>query len=155
MTVPFVRFLDVLLPDGGYVVVVDAESYFDESGSHRGSPLLCVAGYIIEKNAAIKLTAAWRTVLQEHNIPFFRMSDCAHGNGPFAGMTKQHRVEIEAMMIGIIKRFTAKGIAVTVNSDEFLRLAPKHRSLTVFVSTYCLEVSVSSCRTWSSIKSFE
>jgi hypothetical protein len=70
VTFPFVRFLDVLLPDGGYVVV-EVESYFDESGSHKGSPLLCVAGYIIEKNAAIKLTDAWRAVLQEHNIPFF------------------------------------------------------------------------------------
>jgi hypothetical protein len=128
VTVPFVRFLDVMLPDGGYVVV-EVESYFDESGSHKGSPLFCVAGYIIEKERAIKLTAEWRAVLQEHKLPFFRMSDCAHGNGPFAGMTKQHRVEIEAMMIGIIKRYTAKGLAVTVNSDEFLRFAPKHQSV--------------------------
>jgi hypothetical protein len=57
------------------------------------------------------------------------MSDCAHGNGPFTGMTKQHRVEIEAMMIGIIKRYAAKGLAVTMNSEEFLRTAPKHRTL--------------------------
>ena len=32
-------------------------------------------------------------------------------------------------MIGIIKRYTAKGLAVTVNSDEFLRWAPKHRNI--------------------------
>jgi Protein of unknown function (DUF3800) len=122
---PFLRFLDVLLPDAGYVTV-QAESYFDESGSHKGSPVLCVAGYIIEKSAAIKLTEAWRAVLDEHDLPFFRMSDCAHGNGPFAGMTKQHRLEVEAMMIGIIKRYTYLGLAVTVNSDEFERLMPRH-----------------------------
>jgi hypothetical protein len=128
VSAPFVRFLDVMLPDGGYVVV-EVEAYFDESGSHRGSPLLCVAGYIIEKERAIRLSADWRDVLQEHKLPFFRMSDCAHGNGPFAGMTKQHRVEVEGRMIGLIKRYTAKGLAVTMSSDEFSRLAPKHHSL--------------------------
>ncbi len=140
MSAPFVRFLDVLLPDGGYVVV-EVESYFDESGSHDDSALLCVAGYIIEKNAAIKLTDAWRAVLTEHKIPYFRMSDCAHGNGPFKGMTKQHRLEIEVMMIGIIKRYTACGLAVTVNSDEFTKQMPKHR-LIGGPYTFCAHVLI-------------
>jgi Protein of unknown function (DUF3800) len=120
----FERFLDVMLPCGGYLVV-EVETYFDESGSHKGSPILCVAGYIMEKNNAIKLGDAWRAVLKEHKLPFFRMSDCAHGNGPFSGMTRQHRVEVEAMMIGIIKRYTLQGLAVTVKPDEFEQLMPK------------------------------
>lgn len=60
------------------------EAYFDESGSHANSPVLCVAGYIIERDARIKLDAEWATVLQHFNLPFFRMSACAHGTEPFA-----------------------------------------------------------------------
>src|SRR5438105_4019181 len=46
------RLLEILLPQNGYVMQL-AEAYFDESGSHDGSPVLCVAGYIFEKNACM------------------------------------------------------------------------------------------------------
>ncbi|HEV2627102.1 MAG TPA: DUF3800 domain-containing protein [Pseudolabrys sp.] len=115
---PFVRFLDVILPFGGHVTV-QAESYFDESGSHDGAPVLCIAGYIFEKDKAARLTEQWRAVLAEHKIPYFRMSDCAHGNGPFKGMTKQHRLEIEMMMIGVIKRWSIQGIAATLDHRDY------------------------------------
>jgi Protein of unknown function (DUF3800) len=122
---PFVWILDVILPRGGYVTV-EVAAYFDESGSHEGSPILCVAGYIIEKLRAVELTRQWNEVLRKYELPFFRMSDCAHGNGPFGGMTKQQRLQIEMLMVGIIKKWTVQGIAVTVNSDEFEKLMPKH-----------------------------
>lgn len=34
------------------------EAYFDESGTHEGSPDICIAGYLFEKGNAIALDAA-------------------------------------------------------------------------------------------------
>lgn len=39
------------------------EAYFDESGSHKGSPVLCVAGYLIESESAKLLSKEWAEVL--------------------------------------------------------------------------------------------
>src|SRR5262249_36440756 len=55
----------------------------------------------------------------QKSLPYFRMSECAHGNGPFANLSKSERIELAARMIQIIKRDTLQGIAVTVNEREF------------------------------------
>jgi len=114
-----------MLPFGGYVTI-EVEAYFDESGSHDGAPVLCVAGYIFKKSEAIKLRREWRKVLRWKELPYFRMSECAHGNGPFANLTKPERVEVETKLIEIIKARSIQGLAVTVNSKEFLELMPRH-----------------------------
>jgi hypothetical protein len=114
----FVRLIDVLLPHGG-CAVIQVEAYFDESGSHDSAPVLCVAGYIIEKSHAISLTHEWRGVLGARRLPYFRMSECAHGNGPFETLSKSARSQLVLRMIQIIEKYTIQGIAVTVSNDEF------------------------------------
>jgi hypothetical protein len=121
----FARFIDVILPDGGYAMV-QVETYFDESGSHDGAPVLCIAGYLMLKDKAIALTDEWRGVLAARELPYFRMSECAHGNGPFETLTLSDRIQIVARLIQIIKQYTICGLSVTMNSDEFSRTVPHH-----------------------------
>jgi hypothetical protein len=99
-------------------VTIQAQAFFDESGSHTGSPILCLAGYIFRKSEALKLGHEWRKILRWKKLPYFHMVDCAHGNGPFANLTKQERTDVATKMIEIIKRRAVLGLAVTVNSDE-------------------------------------
>jgi hypothetical protein len=47
------------------------EAYFDESGTHEGSPFVCVAGYLFEKGIANALDVSWRAMLQEKSLLFF------------------------------------------------------------------------------------
>lgn len=119
------RFFDILLPDGGYLLT-SVECYFDESGTHAGSPVLCVAGYIMEKGQAINLSKRWTKELKSHGLPYFRMSECAHGNGAFADMKddKRKRIEIQTRMIQIIKDRTIKGLAFTIKEEDFNRALP-------------------------------
>jgi hypothetical protein len=91
-----------LLPRG--FIVSFSQVYIDESGSHDGSPALSVAGYIFERDSAAKFSGEWKTLLQEYGLPFFRMTDCAHGTGPFSGLTEQQRIDVETRGIEIIKR---------------------------------------------------
>ena len=71
------RQVDVLLRNGGYTVQL-VEAYFDESGSHDGSPVLCVAGFIIEKEKCKRMDDDIAETLEKFHLPYFRMSACAH-----------------------------------------------------------------------------
>jgi hypothetical protein len=111
--------LRVLLSADGYVTI-QCQVFFDESATHDGTPILCIAGYIFRKNKAIKLGHEWRKVLRWKRLPYFRMVECAHGNGPFANLTKAERVEVATRMIEIIKSYAVQGIAVTVDKLQFV-----------------------------------
>src|SRR5437660_1097462 len=106
---PLALVLSGLLPFGGYVTI-QCQAFFDESGSHSGAPILCLAGYIFRKSEAIKLGHEWRKVLRRKGLPYFRMSECAHGNGPFANLTKPERIEVATRMIDIIKSRAVHGL---------------------------------------------
>ena len=100
--------LSALLPPGGNVTVL-CEAFFDESGSHEGAAILCLAGYIFKKNEAIKLWHEWRKVLHWKKLPYFHMVDCGHGNGPFANLSKNERVAVQTKLIEAIKQTRHSG----------------------------------------------
>jgi hypothetical protein len=108
------------------------EAYFDESGSHDGSPVLCLAGYLFDKEGCLQLDSEWKAVLDEYELPFFRISACAHGTGPFTDLTMQQRVDCETKLIHIVKRHMRYGVTVTVNEAEYNEWAPQK----VFGSAY-------------------
>src|SRR5579863_9828864 len=107
-----VWFANAILRAGGWIVMFDFEFGCDESGSHEGSPVLCLAGYVLNKQQMSDFDREWNEVLswQElpHVLPYFHMSDCAPdpGNGPFRGLTKKQRIQVVARLMAVIKRRT-------------------------------------------------
>jgi hypothetical protein len=96
------------------------EAYFDESGDladKRG--IFCISGYVLESDAAEVMDQEWERVLEHHNLPYFHMVDCAHGNEEFKGKAKAERVEIETKLIGLIKKYTIRGYSVIGNARHF------------------------------------
>jgi Protein of unknown function (DUF3800) len=124
------------------------EAYFDESGSHGGSPVLAVAGYIIEKDACIKLDEDWGGVLDEFRLPYFRMSECAHGTGAFKTLSLDDRIDVEKRCIAIIRRSISYGIAVTVEPRVFDSVMPKSREIGS-AYTYCAYTCLAAVKSWS------
>lgn len=115
------------------------EAYFDESGTHEGSPFVCVAGYLFEKSNATALDTAWREMLEEKGLPFFRMSDCAHTTRSFKGWSKDDTTNLEIRAIDLVKAYAAYGFAASVVMDDF-HLIP---NLGLFDSAYsfaCLQM---------------
>jgi Protein of unknown function (DUF3800) len=143
---PFARMLDILLPQGGYVVA-QVECYFDESGSHSGSHALCVAGYLMDKRSAIALTRQWAKVLKRVNIPYFHMVDCAHGTDVFEKLSITHRIDVEKKMIDLIKEKTIQGIGVTINMQDYNSIMPKHPLIGTPYS-FCAHVLIAGVGTW-------
>jgi len=136
-----------LLPTGGYAVQL-VEAYFDESGSSDTSLVLCVAGYVIEKEACKSLDSDWEKVLDNSNLPFFRMSACAHGSRPFSSLLKEDRIDIEKEMIAIIKRSISCGLAVTVEPRQFADIMPNSKAIGSAYS-FCAHACLTAVQWWA------
>ncbi len=118
----FVRLLEVLKPD----TVLMMEAYFDESGTHEGSPVMCVAGYLFETEQAKRLDLEWAEALSDFGITHFHAAPCAHGVGEFSVLNSKQRTDLLVRLIGIIKRRMTIGIGVSVSETDFgARSAPK------------------------------
>ncbi|MGB9369513.1 MAG: DUF3800 domain-containing protein [Xanthobacteraceae bacterium] len=102
------------------------ESYFDESGSHDGSPALGVAGFAFTKAGAAKLDQEWGSVLERYELPFFHMVDCAHGNPPFDRLTRDERIAVEKEMIALIRDNLLCGYGVSISEREYNEFFPDH-----------------------------
>lgn len=141
-----------MLRDGGYVVI-EVEAHFDESGTHAGSPMMCVAGYIISKDRVADFDRDWNAVLNwdqlPHPLPYFRMSQCAPEppSGPFVGIDKKLRIQIVSRLIAAIKRNAAHGLAVSMNEAEYQRLMPAHPLLGK-PYTFCAHVILAGVSSW-------
>jgi hypothetical protein len=87
---------------------------------------LCVAGYVFTKLHCRALDKGWRSMLTRYDLPFFRMSACAHGTKPFAHLSMARRIAVETEAIGLIKRHAACGFAITVDPIEFEAVAERY-----------------------------
>jgi hypothetical protein len=82
------------LRHSGYVLS-EASVYLDESCSHAGSSMLCVAGFLFESDHALKMDAEWRAVLARENMPYMRMSlFTKDGQPPYEHLSMMRRKEI-------------------------------------------------------------
>lgn len=95
------------------------EAYFDESGTHEGSPVMCVAGYLFKTEQVIHLDREWLEALDQFGLTCFHAADCAHGVREFEKLNAQQRKELTIKLIGIIKRRMEVGIAVSISETDF------------------------------------
>ena len=132
-----------LLPKGGKVVLM-VEGYFDESGSFDEKPgIFCISGYFIDAASAGLMDVQWGRVLEQHQLPYFHMVDCAHGTGPFAGKTKAERTEIVTKFISLIKNHTLEGFSALASRDHFVAEAGEGDIYTV-----CATLAVDALRSF-------
>lgn len=112
------RMIEILAP-GERDLVAFLECYFDESGTHGGSPVMCVAGYLFDKDQCKALDVKWKEVLDRFRLPYFRMSACAHGQKPFDQLSPQQCIDVEKEMIQLINEHALLGAAVAVNERDY------------------------------------
>lgn len=142
------RLLEILLPAGGVVAVMEA--YFDESGTHEGSPVMSIAGYLFDKDQCDRFKDSWAETLNRYGLSYFRMSECAHGTGEFSKLSKEQRIACEKSMITHIKTRMTLGFAVSMSQAEFSRMAPPHY-VDVFGDAYaaCVFLAMASVGLWA------
>lgn len=141
------------LPLGGNIVAL-IEAHFDESIGEKPRRVICIAGYLMTDRLARRLTREWFSVLREYELPYFRMSACAHGNPPFDRLSRDQRIAVETKIIEITRRRTIKGFAVIMETDEFEQRMPKHE-LIGSPYTFCAHVIIGGIAGWVAQSHFQ
>ena len=102
------------------------EAYFDESGTDDGSPVMCVAGYLFEQAAAIRLSGEWVVMLKKYGIPFFHMSEVAPCKLTCAHMTMDGEGGCDALAreaYALIHKYMTIGFAISIET-KYAHLIP-------------------------------
>jgi hypothetical protein len=99
----------------GFVVVLQA--YFDESGTHSGSPVLTVGCYYARPSVWNKWTKDWNRKKQPINV--FHANECNERNGQFEGWSRPDRDKLVIDLLPTLTAHKLKGIVSGINLVEF------------------------------------
>jgi hypothetical protein len=76
----------------GARLFVAFNAYYDESGTHAGSPVTVLGGFVGSADEWACLDRDWRKVLAKHDLRFIRAKQLYHREEPFRGWSdKQYR----------------------------------------------------------------
>lgn len=81
--------------------------YFDESGTHKSSPITAVGGLVASPQQWNRLTAEWQRILDDEGLTEFHMRHFAHSLGEFAdkeSWTAQRKDKLMRRLIPLIQR---------------------------------------------------
>ena len=80
-------------------------AYFDESGTHRGSKAVSVAGFVADADAWVEFSAQWQIALNDYSLSHhgFHMTDFANCVKPYNTWTEKQRRERLARLLNIIQ----------------------------------------------------
>ncbi|GAA0338168.1 hypothetical protein GCM10009087_55810 [Sphingomonas oligophenolica] len=134
--------------------MVLSEVYFDESGTHDGSPMMTVAGFLFKKEQARLFSRDWAKDLERLGLPAAHMTDCTHGQGDYEGWSKEQCILSEKLLIQNIKRRSVLGFSVAVDPklyDEvmgpFVAACPAY--------SYLLMIAVGGVRHWAQTNDYQ
>jgi hypothetical protein len=130
------------------------ECYFDESGSHDGSPVLCVAGYLFTCESRIRLDLEWKTVLERYRLPYFHMSACAHKTPPFDVLSRDEGADAEKEVIKLINEHALLGLAIAINEEDYNTLFTQ-KEITGDAYGFCCWNILAGVQSWMERNSFE
>lgn len=93
--------------------------YFDESGTHRGSPVMTMAGYVFERRQAKFFSREWQKDIKRLGISHAHMTDCALGFGEYEKLSMNERIRSEELLIKCIKKRSMYGLSVSIVPQQF------------------------------------
>jgi hypothetical protein len=100
-------------------------AYFDESGTDKQSPIMCVAGYVFADEEVLRFTAEWNELLAEYGLPYLHMKDFVHSRGPFKGLARADRDGLYPRLIAVLRARLAHGIVISMSEREYEAVVPR------------------------------
>jgi len=97
-------------------------AYFDESGTHAGSPVLTVAGYVATVEQWDTFDRAWAQLLKDEQLPAMHWTDLESRKAAFEGWTKERKLAVQKRAIAIICETVERGFATGVVLADYLAL---------------------------------
>src|SRR5215216_5430715 len=94
-------------------------AYFDESGTHKESSVVVVAGYLSTDTQWAKFSEEWQSVLNDYNIDCFHMTDFENRRGQFKNILDTDRRRLLERLITFIKIRQRIAIGVTFDMADY------------------------------------
>ena len=87
------------------------KAYFDDSGTHNGSTVTAVGGFVAKAEEWDAFDRDWAEMLEVEKIGWFHMTDCGGQYGEFAGWPKERCDVLIKRAISIVKEHPLHGVA--------------------------------------------
>ena len=95
------------------------DAYFDDSGTHQGSPAISVAGYMSTPDRWKRFESEWRETLDAYGVEFFHMTDFASGMQQFKDWPRAKREPRLNKLISISNRNVLFSTASVVPAEVY------------------------------------
>ena len=94
-------------------------AYLDESGTHEGSEIVSVAGFVAAALDWERLSADWQTTLADYGLEYFHMADFESRQGPYAAWTRACREGCLNRLLDTIFEHVSQSIACIIPKRSF------------------------------------
>lgn len=88
-------------PSGRRFMILNA--YYDESGTHGGSPVTVLAGIVGSVDAFVPFDREWKKVLSKYGLEYVHAKHLVHRQGMFKGWTEQRRWRLECDLMYVLQ----------------------------------------------------
>jgi hypothetical protein len=99
-------------------------AYFDESGTHKGSRALSVAGFLARADEWGAFTVEWEDALAEWGLPFFHMVDFENRRKGYDWPEEVRRARI-SRLLAIIDRHVLGSVGIGISLGDYDAVFPE------------------------------
>lgn len=95
-------------------------AFLDESGTHTGSRVTAMAGYVITADALRLLEEEWCSALAEYELDELHMKEFVPPHGKYANWNNERKREMLERLITLIHKHSSVGIGAALEMTELM-----------------------------------
>jgi hypothetical protein len=101
-------------------IIAMFRAFFDESGTHKESPVMVIAGYVSKLNRLAEFEREWKEVLGEYNIKVFHMTDfLSSKHKDFRSFDDVTKERILTRLLEIIEGHIEQALIISLNLSDY------------------------------------
>jgi hypothetical protein len=93
-------------------------AYYDESGTHGGSPITVLGGFIGMVEEWAEFNREWRKILAKNNLPYIHAKELFHRQGPYRNWSEKQINYIWADILYVLQEYKRFQISKIVLHDR-------------------------------------
>lgn len=105
-------------PERMFVILT---AYFDESGTHAGSPVTVVGAVMANALQWRRFEQEFRRLKRSHGFEIFHTKKFRKGTGDFKGWSREQKLALLAGLSEITRTKVMEGVVMTIDNEEYDR----------------------------------
>lgn len=129
-------------------------AYFDESGTHLGSKVIVVAGYLASDEQWLKFKDEWSQVFSDYEIDYFHMTDFESGYKQFKSLSKHNKQRLLDRLLTFLRIRARFGIGAAFYISSYDELVAEGYGDEVGSPYYwCAAICLHAVKRWANKQS--